>query len=104
MSAELTHFPQLTIGTSDVNEDYAFNNGYGISVIRHHGSYGYTSGLFEVAFLGQDGNIAAHPEILPNSVEGWLTVEDVLGYAQKIAALPSPQSALESKNIGELEG
>lgn len=102
--SELVGFPQLTIGNSDVSEDYVFNNGYGISVIRHRGSYGYDAGLFEVAFIDQDGNLAPHPEILPKTIEGWCNVAEVLHYARKIAALPSPQSALESKNIGELEG
>lgn len=92
---ELSHFPQLTIGHRDVNEEYTFANGYGISVIRHFGSYGFKAGLFEIAFIDQDGNITAHPEILPKGVEGWLSVGDVLTYAQKIAALP--------KKTGELE-
>ena len=38
-----------------VQHTYKFPNGYGASVIRHEGSYGYSQGLWELAVLdGED--------------------------------------------------
>lgn len=35
---------------------YKFPNGYGASVVRHSGSYGYEEGLWELAVIKWDGD------------------------------------------------
>ena len=37
-----------------IQKVYKFPNGYGASVIRHKGSYGYSKGLWELAVLEGD--------------------------------------------------
>lgn len=52
-----------------------FNNGYGVSVIKHDGSYGGKEGLYELAVL-KNGDICYDTEIT-NDVIGYLTPEMV---------------------------
>ena len=40
-----------------VQKVYKFPNGYGASVIRHKGSYGYSKGLWELAVLNGEGSL-----------------------------------------------
>jgi hypothetical protein len=42
----------------DYQKTYKFDNGYGASVVCNFGTYGAKDGLFEVAVLDKDGNIA----------------------------------------------
>ena len=59
---------------------YKFPNGYGASVIRHKGSYGYKKGLWEVAVLFE-GELCYDTEIT-NDVLGHLNdpeVDNILG-------------------------
>ena len=66
-----------------------FSSGLGVSVIRGPGSYGGSSGLFEVAvYLNDnivevlfDDNTGSTPD-----VRGWLSVSDVNEYMRKAAA------------------
>jgi len=66
-----------------------FKNGYGISVIKGYGSYGFERGLYEVAPLNKDGGLCG--ALLwgdgCDDVEGYLSVEDVANYALKIAEI-----------------
>jgi hypothetical protein len=62
-----------------------FTNGHDLSIVRGDGSYGHCDGLFEI--------MPSNPEFLDNftdgddRVEGWLTVERVNYYINKIANL-----------------
>lgn len=74
---------------------FSFPNGYGASVVRHFGTYGYEDGLFELAVLDQviqeeDGY---HVELtydtpITDDVLGWLSVEEVLEILGAIKSLP----------------
>lgn len=74
-----------------------FQNGYGLSVVRHAGSYGSSSGLWEAAPIRYVTNGFANWEFvgmfmrLPgfdnDDVRGWLSMEDVDEIAQMVAAL-----------------
>ena len=52
-----------------VQKVYQFENGYGASVIKHKGSYGYLKGLWELAVL-KDGELCYTSEI----------TDDVIGH------------------------
>lgn len=55
---------------------YKFPNGYGASVIRHKGSYGFTKGLWELAVLDDTGDLCYYTPIT-DDVIGHLTDEEV---------------------------
>jgi hypothetical protein len=42
---------------------YHFKNGYGASVVKHEGSYGGKSGLWELAVLDAEGSLCYDTEI-----------------------------------------
>ena len=63
-----------------------FDNGYGISVVRHSYSYGGSSGLYEIAVLGKDGDITYNTPIT-NDVIGYLTPKEVTEFMVKIQEL-----------------
>jgi len=52
-----------------IQKVYKFPNGYGASVIRHKGSYGYSKGLWELAVL-EGGELCYDTEI----------TDDVIGH------------------------
>lgn len=62
-----------------------FDNGYGISIIKHSGSYGSDEDWFEAAVLKGDRVCSTTP--ITNDVLGWLTEEEVVDTAKKVAAL-----------------
>jgi len=53
-----------------------FENGYGVSVVRHSFSYGGNSGLYELAVLDADGEITYDTDVTDNVI-GHLTPEGV---------------------------
>lgn len=65
---------------------FKFENGYGASVIKHFGSYGYKDDLFELAVLDKNGNLCYDTPIT-NDVIGYLTNEEVLEYLERIRRL-----------------
>ena len=62
-----------------------FDNGYGVSVIKHDGSYGGKQGLYELAVL-KDGDLCYDTEIT-NNVIGHLTPESVTEIMIKVQEL-----------------
>lgn len=66
--------------------EFKFDNGYGASVIRNAYSYGGDEGKFELAVIGQDGDLTYDTPIT-DDVEGWLSVDDVNALLDQIAAL-----------------
>lgn len=56
---------------------YQFPNGYGASVIRHEGSYGYAQGLWELAVLGPEGELCYSTSIA-SDVIGRLTEQEIM--------------------------
>jgi|TARA_R110000796_G_scaffold184102_1_gene300687 hypothetical protein len=80
---------QYLIETNDhnggVQKVYNFPNGYGASVIRHLGSYGYKKGFWELAVL-QDGELCYSTEIT-DDVIGNLNdpeVDNLLGQISRL--------------------
>jgi len=68
-----------------VQKVYKFPNGYGASVIRHKGSYGYSKGLWELAVL-EDGELCYDTEIT-NDVIGHLNDPEVDRLLRRIQQL-----------------
>lgn len=72
-----------TIGCRELEGDnykYVFPNGYGASVIRHYGSYGFEDGLFELAVLvkvTEDKYTLCYTTPITDNVIGWLSDENV---------------------------
>ena len=62
-----------------------FDNGYGVSVVKHDGSYGGKQGLYELAVL-KGGDICYDTEIT-NDVIGHLTPESVTEIMIKVQEL-----------------
>lgn len=70
-----------------VQYEFSFLNGYGASVIRSPYSYGFDAGLWELAVLGKDGEIAYDTPITAD-VLGHLDPEAVAAALQAVRALP----------------
>lgn len=65
---------------------FRFGNGYGASVVKHFGSFGYDYDLFELAVLKKDALCYDTP--ITNDVIGYLANNEVLELLDKIKALP----------------
>ena len=68
-----------------IQKVYRFPNGYGASVIKHKGSYGYSKGLWELAVL-YEGELCYDTEIT-NDVIGNLNdpeVDNILGQISRL--------------------
>ena len=70
----------------DYQKIYKFDNGYGASVVCNFGTYGAKAGLFEVAVLDSNGEIAYNTPIT-GDVIGWCDFADVADILNKIKAL-----------------
>jgi hypothetical protein len=73
---------------NDYKQVFKFDNGYGASVVSNAMSYGGSKGLFEVAVLDKDGNIAYNTTVT-NDVVGWLDFAEVADILNKIKELKS---------------
>ena len=78
-------FRLLENGGQKEQKVHEFNNGYGASVVRGPGTYGYEEGLYELAVL-KDGRLTYDTPIT-NDVIGYLTEEEVDEYLEKIKEL-----------------
>ena len=95
MSFELV--PEILVGlgdklneeTGDVHTKLFFENGYGVSIVRHSGSYGNRQGLFELAVLrGTAGDWdIAYDTPITGDVMGWLDPYDAANLALDVAQL-----------------
>lgn len=68
-----------------IQKVYQFPNGYGASVIKHKGSYGYDKGLWELAVL-HEGELCYDTEIT-SDVIGHLNdpeVDNILGQISRL--------------------
>lgn len=72
-----------------------FENGWGVSVIRHQYSYGGREGLFEIGILNQDAHIEYDNPVNTDGVIGWLRPEDVVAYVNVLASLDPKGKAIE---------
>ena len=69
-----------------IQKVYNFPNGYGASVIKHKGSYGYEHGLWELAVLDTDGSLCYNTSIT-NDVMGHLNDPQVDSILKQIEEL-----------------
>lgn len=73
----------------------AFANGYGISIVKHDGSYGREQNKWEIAVLkrGKENDVKkydlCYDTPITDDVIGFLTGPEVMDYAKQIAALPA---------------
>lgn len=63
-----------------------FDNGYGVSVVRHNMSYGGRDGLYEMAVL-YDNDIHYDNPVAGGDVIGHLTEEEVTDLMKKVQEL-----------------
>lgn len=64
---------------SGIHAKHFFDNGYGLSVVRFPGSYGYDSGLYEVAIIKgveENWNIC-YDTVITDDVLGYQSEEEV---------------------------
>ena len=78
-----------------IQRRYRFPNGYGASVIKGSGTYGYEQGLWELAvlqFVGDDPNDhrLTYDTPITNDVIGHLNEKEIEEILQKIYELPEP--------------
>lgn len=84
---------QLTAAFRDAQGDVStktfFANGYGVSVVRFFGSYGYHQGLFELAVLKGDPqqHDLCYDTPITGDVCGYLTPEEVVELTVKVSQL-----------------
>ena len=64
----------------------SFNNGYGISIVKHQNSYGHEDDLWEIAVL--KGKELCYDTPITDDVIGWLSSAEVMNYAMKGEMLP----------------
>ena len=69
---------------------FKFENGYGASVVKHFGSYGFDEDLFElgvIEFHGYGCHNLTYDTPITDDVIGYLTNDEVLEYLEKIKNL-----------------
>lgn len=86
--------------TSGVQKLYRFDNGYGASVVRFYGSYGYKSGLWELAVVkfcgpGDFEYKLCYDTPITDDVIGYLSESDVDSTITAIENLPIMLEAKE---------
>lgn len=70
---------------------FEFDNGYGASIIKHSGSYGGRSGLWELAvvrFYKNDGWHLCYNTPITDDVLGYLSEAEVMNLLKQIKELP----------------
>jgi hypothetical protein len=65
---------------------FKFDNGYGASVVRHKGSYGYRAGCWEIAVLNKIGKIDYTTDLTDDTI-GWVKPEKIEHWLLLIADL-----------------
>ena len=87
--SELEHHPHKICGGTQCL--VKFDNGYGASVVRFDGSYGFENGLYELAVVEvheKDEFRLNYDTEITDDVIGHLTEERVSNLLKKIALLP----------------
>lgn len=83
-----------------------FDNGYGVSVVRHAFSYGHESNLFEMAVLrgNEDGWNLTYTTPVTRDVLGNLTEDDVTLHMKEVQELPRLGKSATVKAAAEATG
>lgn len=96
---DFRHVDRMSLfGEDFVQARVDFPNGYGASVVRGRGTYGYEDGLYELAVM-KHGHLCYDSGICED-VAGHLTPEDVTEWLGKIEALPRAGMKPEKKTEG----
>jgi len=83
-------FKDDSLKGSEYGGEVVFDNGYGLSVVRHESSYGGTQGLFEVMLTRNDNPYSLPPITQEgDTVKGFLTKEQVSEIIETVSDLPS---------------
>jgi len=90
MGIKTIHLKETREIHGGIQKIYQFPNGYGASVIKHKGSYGYDLDKWEIAPLGQES------EFIGQSVFEWY--DDVKGYLND----PQVDSILKQLSLMEV--
>ena len=69
-----------------VKSTFHFDNGYGVSVVRHRFSYGNKLGLYELAILDKNNDLVYNTPIT-NDVLGYLNEDEVSNTMIKVQRL-----------------
>ena len=76
---------------------------FGISIVKHDGSYGREQNRWEIAVLkrGKENDVKkydlCYDTPITDDVDGWLTGPEVMEYARKIKDLPCREGYIVSK-------
>ena len=66
-----------------------FPNGFGVSIVRFPGSYGYDDGLLELAVIDSDGHLHYDNPVADGDVRGYLTPEEALVLVEEVRNFPA---------------
>jgi len=80
-------FKELDSFYNGVQSRTYFDNGYGVSVVKHEYSYGGKDGLYELAVL--KGDELCYDTSITSDVEGYLSEDDVTELLKQIQELKS---------------
>jgi hypothetical protein len=82
-------FKEDSLKGSEYGGEIEFDNGYGLSIVRHEASYGGTRGLFEI-MLTRNGEPYSLPPITneEDTVNGFLTQSKVEELISTVEELP----------------
>ena len=72
-----------------------FENGWGLSVVSHRGSYGGLEGLFEVAVIDHDDNLR-YDSGVTGDVIGWLDFAGVADVMVEVKELPKNEKKVSA--------
>lgn len=83
-------FKEDSLKGSEYGGEIDFDNGYGLSIVRHESSYGGTRGLFEIMLI-RNGEPYSLPPITEegDTIKGFLTKEKVEEIIQDVELLPA---------------
>jgi hypothetical protein len=88
-------------GMGGTQKVYRFANGYGASVVRFYGSYGFEAGNWElgvVKFTGDNWKLTYETPVT-NDVIGYLTAEEVEATLDQIEALPAAEEKTKDQKL-----
>ena len=87
--SDLDFQPHCNYPDTGIAARHFFDNGYGVSVVRFLGSYGYEKGLYELAVLkGVEENYEiCYDTPITDDVLGHLTEEHVTNLLSQVEAL-----------------
>ena len=86
---DLKFEPHPNYNNSGIQAKHFFDNGYGVSVVRFPGSYGFSENLYEVAILRgtKDNWKMAYDTPITDDVEGYCDEQDIHNILKKVQSI-----------------